>query len=225
MKGGGSLLALLWEAVWLHETEEGFARDEKLTANLLTAPPLAAHRPPPSALLHLAEPPRPRRLAGPPCPSAAGAVRPEALLPADGHPAGSVPRATWAEREGSPPTEACQCQQQADRLTKTPAPAAGAVWPARWMEVTEGEPTHRGRASQAIQQGAAEARDDPGQQAPLGGWPLLCHAEVPAARLISGPGGTVTGTRHARAWRAPSSSPRLKPPCRREDPLQGGDYL
>lgn len=86
---------------------------------------------------------------------------------------------------GQPPTEACQCQQQADRLTKTQAPAAGATWPARWMEVMEGEPTHRGRANQAIQQGAADSRDDLGQQAPRGGWPLLCHGEVPEARLIA----------------------------------------
>lgn len=52
---------MLWEAVWLHETEEGFARNAKLTANLLTVPPLAV-------LLHLAEPPRPPQAGRPSVP-------------------------------------------------------------------------------------------------------------------------------------------------------------
>lgn len=45
-------------------------------------------------------------------------------LPADGLPARYVLRASQAKRVGSSPTEACECQQRAEQLTKTQAPAA-----------------------------------------------------------------------------------------------------
>lgn len=109
-----------------------------------------------------------------------------------------LPSAARAERAGSSPTGACPCQQQADQLTKTQAPAAGTMWPARWMEVMEGSAHPPGQSQPS----------NP-TRAPL--TPGMTLAASPSQNLVpplpSGPSSTelarrLTSHEHARALRA-----------------------
>ena len=87
---------------------------------------------------------------------------------------GSLPtvgRALPGPNGRAAPQQKPEHQQQADRLTKAQAPAAGTTRPARWVEVTQGRAPPLDQAQPGGSTKAPQTLHDPGQRAHLSSGP------------------------------------------------------